>query len=154
LCFPAPLSLAPPCITLCLLISEQELHKLEWTGRVVVKRKPATTATTTTTDNSGPPGGGEGNDSENLTSSAATTTNLTPRFDFNGHLLLPSQTPTTTGGGCEQSSEERMRGLFHHGKEPDRPGYTISELIYLSHSSVSSQRCVGLKILRNVLDAM
>ena len=58
-----------------------------------------------------------------------------PRFDFEGHLIpLGVDMPTETG-------------LFHHGEEVDRPGYTLEELINLSDSSLQSQKIISLQTL-------
>lgn len=43
------------------------------------------------------------------------------------------------------------QGLHHHGDEPERPGYTLQELMQLSRSSVLQQRVMGLNCLGNVL---
>ncbi|KAK3908612.1 RNA polymerase II-associated protein 1 [Frankliniella fusca] len=62
------------------------------------------------------------------------------RFDFEG-LLLPY-------------NDEKLdvnKGLHHHGDEPERPGYTLQELMQLSRSSVQQQRIMGLNTLGNVL---
>ena len=59
----------------------------------------------------------------------------TPRFDFEGRLIpLGVEMPTETG-------------LFHHGEEGDRPGYTLEELIHLSDSSLQSQKIISLQTL-------
>lgn len=44
------------------------------------------------------------------------------------------------------------KGLHHHGEEPERPGYTLQELIQLSRSSVLQQRIIALNSLANVLE--
>lgn len=62
------------------------------------------------------------------------------RFDFEG-LLLPY-------------NDEKLdvnRGLHHHGDEPERPGYTLQELMQLSRSSVQQQRIMGLNTIGNIL---
>lgn len=62
------------------------------------------------------------------------------RFDFQG-LLLP----------YNDDKVEVNEGLHHHGDEPERPGYTLQELMQLSRSSVQQQRIMGLNTLGNVL---
>lgn len=60
------------------------------------------------------------------------------RFSFNGDLLpYIEQTPT--------------EGLYHHGEEPERPGYTLQELMQLSRSSVLQQRLTAITTLGNIL---
>jgi len=44
------------------------------------------------------------------------------------------------------------RGLYHHGEEPERPGYSLQELLYLSRSSVLQQRCIALTTLANIIE--
>lgn len=46
---------------------------------------------------------------------------------------------------------EVNQGLHHHGDEPERPGYTLQELMQLSRSSVQQQRIMGLNTLGNIL---
>nr|XP_033335290.1 RNA polymerase II-associated protein 1 [Megalopta genalis] len=65
----------------------------------------------------------------------------TARFDFNGILL-----PYTD----ENVSPEK--GLHHHGEEPDRPGYSLQELLQLSRSSSQQQRCTALTTLANIIE--
>ncbi|XP_047347200.1 RNA polymerase II-associated protein 1 isoform X1 [Vespa velutina] len=63
------------------------------------------------------------------------------RFDFNG-LLLPYKD--------ENLSVDK--GLHHHGEEPERPGYSLQELLQLSRSSTQQQRCTALTTLANILE--
>ena len=44
------------------------------------------------------------------------------------------------------------KGLHHHGEEPDRPGYSLQELLQLSRSSAQQQRCTALTTLANILE--
>lgn len=44
------------------------------------------------------------------------------------------------------------KGLHHHGEEPDRPGYSLQELLQLSRSSTQQQRCTALTTLANVME--
>lgn len=44
------------------------------------------------------------------------------RFDFEGWLL-----PYT-----DSDINEKNRVLYHHGSEPERPGYTLQELFQLA----------------------
>lgn len=41
--------------------------------------------------------------------------------------------------------------LYHHGEEPERPGYTIQELYQLSRSQVLQQRILALNTLANII---
>ncbi|XP_036147552.1 RNA polymerase II-associated protein 1 isoform X2 [Monomorium pharaonis] len=63
------------------------------------------------------------------------------RFDFNG-VLLPYKD--------ENLSVDK--GLHHHGEEPERPGYSLQELLQLSRSSTQQQRCTALTTLANVME--
>ncbi|XP_043262714.1 RNA polymerase II-associated protein 1 isoform X1 [Colletes gigas] len=63
------------------------------------------------------------------------------RFDFNG-LLLP----------YEDESVPVEKGLHHHGEEPERPGYSLQELLQLSRSAAQQQRCMALTTLANIID--
>ncbi|KAJ2911048.1 hypothetical protein GGI21_000217 [Coemansia aciculifera] len=58
------------------------------------------------------------------------------RFAFDGQIMteLESNTPT-------------YAGLHHHGENPDKPGYTIPELLHLSRSTVPAQRAVAMSTL-------
>ncbi|KAL0130866.1 hypothetical protein PUN28_002460 [Cardiocondyla obscurior] len=63
------------------------------------------------------------------------------RFDFNG-LLLPYKDDSLTVD----------KGLYHHGEEPERPGYSLQELLQLSRSSTQQQRCTALTTLANIME--
>ncbi|KAJ2102082.1 hypothetical protein GGI09_001413 [Coemansia sp. S100] len=62
------------------------------------------------------------------------------RFAFDGQIMteLESDTPT-------------YAGLHHHGENPDKPGYTIPELLHLSRSTVPAQRAVAMSTLGCIL---
>lgn len=61
------------------------------------------------------------------------------RFDFHGaEITADTAVPV-------------HRGLHHHGDDPLKPGYTLSELLYLSRSTVPAQRVAGLRTLSRVL---
>ncbi|KAG0047220.1 hypothetical protein BGZ83_007691 [Gryganskiella cystojenkinii] len=66
------------------------------------------------------------------------------RFDFAGKIIQDEDTPIHLG-------------LHHHGADPTKAGYTLSELLHLIRSTVPSQRIIPLnilaKILRNCRDA-
>ncbi|KAI7831926.1 RPAP1-like protein [Kickxella alabastrina] len=61
------------------------------------------------------------------------------RFAFDGQIMTE-----------EQSEIPTQAGLHHHGEDPDKPGYTIPELLHLSRStrsvSISSLGCILHKI--------
>ncbi|XP_072934114.1 RNA polymerase II-associated protein 1 [Epargyreus clarus] len=63
------------------------------------------------------------------------------RFDFKGYLLPYTMEYT-----------EKTKTLFHHGEEPHRPGYSLTELIELSRSSVTQQRVMALNTIAGILD--
>ncbi|EZA59089.1 RNA polymerase II-associated protein [Ooceraea biroi] len=62
------------------------------------------------------------------------------RFDFNG-LLLPYKDESLID-----------RGLHHHGEEPERPGYSLQELLHLSRSATQQQRCTALITMANIME--
>ncbi|XP_012252141.2 RNA polymerase II-associated protein 1 [Athalia rosae] len=76
-----------------------------------------------------------------------TTNNSSPeqpynaRFDFNG-MLLPYVDESLTID----------KGLHHHGEEPERPGYSLQELLQLSRSATQQQRCMALNTLANIME--
>jgi len=43
------------------------------------------------------------------------------------------------------------KALHHHGDEPERPGYTLEELLLFSRSSVMQQRAIGVSTIANIL---
>ncbi|KAI4499929.1 hypothetical protein M0802_004799 [Mischocyttarus mexicanus] len=63
------------------------------------------------------------------------------RFDFKG-LLLP----------YKDESLSWDSGLHHHGEEPERPGYSLQELLQLSRSSMKQHRSVALTTIANILE--
>lgn len=63
------------------------------------------------------------------------------RFNFSG-VLLP----------FKDESIVVNAGLHHHGEEPDRPGYSLQELLQLSRSSSQQQRCTALTTLANIMN--
>ena len=62
------------------------------------------------------------------------------RFDFNGCLL-----PYT------DNSIPVTAGLHHHGEEPNRPGYTLEELLTLARSTFPKQRSIAFDTLSNII---
>ncbi|PWZ02504.1 hypothetical protein BCV70DRAFT_196745 [Testicularia cyperi] len=62
------------------------------------------------------------------------------RFDFTGNLIT----------GREQDGETYLSGLHHHGDNQNAPGYTISELMHLSRSTVAAQRQLSLNVLGRI----
>ncbi|CAB3222244.1 unnamed protein product [Arctia plantaginis] len=63
------------------------------------------------------------------------------RFDFRGYLL-----PYT------MEYNEQTKTLFHHGDEPHRPGYSITELIELTRSTVTQQKVMALNTIAGILE--
>lgn len=57
------------------------------------------------------------------------------RFDLSGRIIKI------------QGTQSDYSGLFHHGAESEKAGYTILELLHLSKSSFSSQRALAFKTL-------
>ncbi|KAG0001925.1 hypothetical protein BGZ80_002136 [Entomortierella chlamydospora] len=60
------------------------------------------------------------------------------RFDFSGMIIEGKDTPI-------------HMGLHHHGMDPTKAGYTLSELLHLIRSTVPSQRILPLNIVAKVL---
>lgn len=52
----------------------------------------------------------------------------------------------------EQNKSTCDKGLYNHGEEPHRPGYSIEELYQLTRSSVTGQRVFALNTLAAVLE--
>ncbi|XP_045474307.1 RNA polymerase II-associated protein 1 isoform X2 [Harmonia axyridis] len=63
------------------------------------------------------------------------------RFDFEGWLL-----PFT-----QPEINEKNRILYHHGEEPERPGYTLKELFTLARSNITQQKIIALNSIANIL---
>lgn len=59
----------------------------------------------------------------------------TLRIDLNGNVVSAEDDP------------DRLRGLHHHGKHPDKAGYTVRELTILSASAFPAQKATALKAL-------
>ncbi|KAJ6250621.1 RNA polymerase ii-associated protein [Anaeramoeba flamelloides] len=68
------------------------------------------------------------------------------RFGFSGEILSQEKMNDQMEGG-----KGRGRGLFHHGLEPEKPGYSISELLILTRSRITSQRTLSFNILTQIL---
>ena len=47
--------------------------------------------------------------------------------------------------------EGEIYGLYHHGQDPDAPGYTFAELLHLSRSVVTPQRLTALRAVTSIL---
>ncbi|KAF9383280.1 RNA polymerase II associated protein 1 [Podila verticillata] len=60
------------------------------------------------------------------------------RFDFAGKIISEVDTPVHLG-------------LHHHGADPTKAGYTLSELLHLIRSTVPSQRIIPLNVVAKVL---
>jgi hypothetical protein len=74
-----------------------------------------------------------------LSSSSESTSSESLRFDLHGNIMNDSISIPT------------YAGLHHHGDEPERAGYTITELGSLSRSTVSSQRAVSIRALAFII---
>ncbi|KAI1313900.1 RNA polymerase II associated protein 1 [Mortierella claussenii] len=60
------------------------------------------------------------------------------RFDFSGMIITQEDMPAHLG-------------LHHHGVDPTKAGYTLSELLHLIRSTVPSQRILPLNVVAKVL---
>ena len=58
------------------------------------------------------------------------------RFDFEGRVIEASAAVPASGGG-----------LFHHGQQESRPGYSIAELLHLCKSTVFAQRLLATTVV-------
>ena len=66
--------------------------------------------------------------------------NFSARFDFKGDLLP-----------FDDDKINVKEGLHHHGEEPNRPGYTLEELMTLSRSSNAQQASLAIQTLGSVI---
>lgn len=78
---------------------------------------------------------------ETKTNDSAPEEPYNARFDFDG-ILLPFKDDNVAVNS----------GLHHHGDEPERPGYSLQELLQLSRSSTQQQRCTAITTLGNIMD--
>ncbi|OUM62936.1 hypothetical protein PIROE2DRAFT_10622 [Piromyces sp. E2] len=61
------------------------------------------------------------------------------RFDFKGNII-------------DKNSDISMsKGLHHHGDDPTQAGYTLDEFLYLTRSTVFSQKSICLQALSSIL---
>jgi hypothetical protein len=67
------------------------------------------------------------------------STTSSDRFDFDGNLLDPSVVLPTHSG------------LYHHGLDADKCGYSIAELVHLSKSTFPSQRSLAFKSIGRII---
>ncbi|WVQ93014.1 hypothetical protein IAU59_000077 [Kwoniella sp. CBS 9459] len=63
------------------------------------------------------------------------------RFDLSGNVL----------SSTAQADLPSHLGLHHHGTSPDLAGYTISDILYLSRSTVPSQRITMMGVLSKII---
>ncbi|KAI7906088.1 uncharacterized protein BX663DRAFT_498743 [Cokeromyces recurvatus] len=61
------------------------------------------------------------------------------RFDLQGRIMDPNVNIPS------------YQGLHHHGDEPDKAGYTLAELFYLTRSQVPSQRSMVLTTIARII---
>eukprot|EP01135_Chromosphaera_perkinsii_P010656 Nk52_evm56s2192 gene=Nk52_evmTU56s2192 len=61
------------------------------------------------------------------------------RFDFEGRVI------------SKNDSVSPASGLFHHGNEPGKAGYSLGELIHLTRSTVPAQRALSLNVLSCII---
>jgi len=71
-----------------------------------------------------------------VTASASETQSSLLRFDFDGRVIEASAAVPASGGG-----------LFHHGQQESRPGYSIAELLHLCKSTVFAQRLLATTVV-------
>lgn len=83
------------------------------------------------------------------------------RFDFQGKQNLINNNPlflfknSFLIGVLLPFNDEKLtmdKGLHHHGEEPERPGYSLQELLQLTRSSSQQQRCSALATIANILE--
>jgi len=73
--------------------------------------------------------------------SESSATDSAIRFDLSGNVLSEEA----------KASLPTSAGLHHHGASPDLAGYTIDEILWLSRSTVPSQRITMLSLLGRIL---
>ncbi|KAI9098105.1 hypothetical protein DFS34DRAFT_619645 [Phlyctochytrium arcticum] len=72
------------------------------------------------------------------------------RFDFAGNVLnAPEDSNNASGSDIPAHS-----GLYHHGQDPDKPGYRLDELLILSRSTHPAQRASSLSILGAIISKL
>ena len=87
-------------------------------------------------------------DATNATTSSSEKRAHSARFDFDGNLL---------GQQAHEEEEKKddqsalSNALYHHGNEPDLPGYSLDELFHLARSKFNQQRVLALKTLANIV---
>jgi len=65
--------------------------------------------------------------------------NKEARFNFDGQLMLNMDNPDV------------KEGLHHHGDDPEKAGYTLSELFTFIESTFPSQKIIGLQTLGKIM---
>ncbi|CCI41092.1 unnamed protein product [Albugo candida] len=70
------------------------------------------------------------------------------RYDFEGDVLSIDKDGVA---GRECARPALSSGLYHHGDDPQQPGYTLSELEHLARSTVASQRSFALHVIAKIL---
>ncbi len=68
------------------------------------------------------------------------------RFDFDGRLL-----PFGYGEEEHDAPPDSGSGLYHHGEEPNRPGYSVEELLTLARSTNAQQKVLALNSLAAIV---
>ena len=64
------------------------------------------------------------------------------RFDLQGNIVTDDK----------QGSFSGKEGLHHHGEEPERGGYTLTELLTLLESTFASQKVISLNLLGKIME--
>lgn len=64
------------------------------------------------------------------------------RFDLQGNLVTDDKQESLSG----------REGLHHHGDEPERGGYTLTELLTLLESTFASQKVISLNLLGKIME--
>ncbi|SNX81833.1 uncharacterized protein MEPE_00538 [Melanopsichium pennsylvanicum] len=64
------------------------------------------------------------------------------RFGFSGEVIERGV----------QTDQTYLSGLHHHGEDQEAPGYTISELVHLTRSTVAAQRQLALNVLSRICE--
>ena len=115
-------------------LPELEKEKLSWTGKVGQQPKPK----------------------------SKLFYKVQPRFDLKGIRVMLSSNIDDDSEKNKKKTNDRIRkvgeqegeiyGLYHHGQDPDQPGYTFSELLHLSRSVVTAQRLTALRAILFILE--
>jgi len=109
------------------MLPEREKEKLRWTGRIREANDEPDVESL--------------QDKDKLFGADFVPSSSRIRFDFDGNYINPSDFDRISVTAA----------LHHHGEEPDKPGYTMAELVTLSRSTNAAQKRIALSCLSGIL---